>query len=527
MGPNETTSLLPPDAELTSHAKSESVRLAYVFPAIAVGVFLASADQTLIVSSYGVIGSDLKALNNTSWIASAYFLTLTAFQPLYGKISDIFGRKNALLSAYIIFGIGALACGFAQNIQQLVAARAFAGIGGGGMTTVVSVLLSDIVPLRKRGTWQGYINIIWATGGGCGAPLGGLIADKTSWRWSFIGQAPLCAIAIATVSLAIHLPPLPSQSLPLRQKIARIDFLGAIILALVVFSLLVGLDHGSNYQWKSPLTIGALVGTIPLFLLFCYVERYVALEPSTPSYLIFTAGHLPQYLLNFCLFAGHFGVIFFIPLYYQVWMSISAGGTGLLLIPPVVGGVCGSLFAGKVMYVTGRYFKLTLLAHLFWPLSVMAIIVGIVSFGGNIYLLSTALTVMGFCIGISLTSTLIALIVNSKQSELAVVTATSYLFRAAGSLIGASGGGVIVQVVLRATLRRRLSVLQVTEGDIEKIMQGVRRSLTSMDHMDLIIKTAVRESYRDAVILSLFFPAILGSCGFIIALWMREKKLDR
>jgi MFS family permease len=114
---------------------------------------------------------------------SRYFLTLTTFQPLYGKLSDIFGRKPTLLFAYAVFGLGCLFCGIAQTIEELIAARAFAGIGGGGMTTVTSIMFSDIIPLRKRGTWQGYINIVFATGAAIGAPLGGVFADSIGWRW--------------------------------------------------------------------------------------------------------------------------------------------------------------------------------------------------------------------------------------------------------------------------------------------------------------------------------------------------------
>ena len=129
-------------------------QMKFIIPAVGIGVFLAAADQTIIVSSYGKIGSELNALNQTSWIATAYFLTLTSFQPLYGKLSDIFGRKPCLLFAYTVFGLGCIFCGLAQNIEQLIAARAFAGIGGGGMTTVVSILMSDIIPLRDRGTCE-------------------------------------------------------------------------------------------------------------------------------------------------------------------------------------------------------------------------------------------------------------------------------------------------------------------------------------------------------------------------------------
>lgn len=112
-----------------------------------------------------------------------YFLTLTTFQPLYGKLSDIFGRKPTLLFAYAVFGLGCLLCGVSRTMGELIAARGFAGIGGGGMTTVTSILLSDIIPLRERGTWQGYLNIIFATGAALGAPLGGVFADDIGWRW--------------------------------------------------------------------------------------------------------------------------------------------------------------------------------------------------------------------------------------------------------------------------------------------------------------------------------------------------------
>lgn len=130
----------------------------------------------------------MKALNSTSWIATGYFLTLAAFQPVYGKLSDIFGRKQCLLFAYLIFGIGSMACGFSRTIGELIAARAFAGIGGGGMSVCTSILLSDVVSLRDRGTWQGYVNLIYALGASAGAPLGGLLAESIGWRWSFIAQ---------------------------------------------------------------------------------------------------------------------------------------------------------------------------------------------------------------------------------------------------------------------------------------------------------------------------------------------------
>jgi hypothetical protein len=167
--PEGSNGVLPPPESI----KEMRARMTYIFFAVAIGVFLAAADQTIIVSSYGKIGSDLDALNKTSWIANAYFLTLTAFQPMYGKLSDIFGRRECLIFSYTVFGLGCLFCGLSKTMNQLILSRAFAGIGGGGMTTLVSILISDIIPLRERGTWQGYINIVYSTGAAVGAPAGG------------------------------------------------------------------------------------------------------------------------------------------------------------------------------------------------------------------------------------------------------------------------------------------------------------------------------------------------------------------
>lgn len=215
-------------------------------------VFLSAADQTLVVSTYGTIGTELKALNSTSWIATAYFVTLSAFQPLYGKISDIFGRKPCLLFAYLVFGIGSTLCGFARTIEELIAARAVAGLGGAGMNTITSILMSDVVSLRERGAWQGYLNIIYAFGAGAGAPIGGLLADSIGWRWAFILQGPICLAAILAVALVLHMPKTDHSHWV--EKLWKIDFLGALVLLVAVTGVLVGLDHGSNVSWNSMYT---------------------------------------------------------------------------------------------------------------------------------------------------------------------------------------------------------------------------------------------------------------------------------
>lgn len=327
-------------------------QLKYILPAVTIGIFLSAMDQTIIVSCYGKIGNELHALNNTSWIATAYFLTLSSFQPLYGKLSDIFGRKPALLFGYAVFGVGCLFCGLARNMNELIAARAFAGIGGGGMTTVVSIMMSDIVPLRERGTWQGIINIIYASGAGIGAPLGGIIADSISWRWTFLGQFPLCVLAFISVFFALHLPKMESSHW--KTKLARIDFPGAFVLVSAVFTLILGLDRGSNVSWSSPISFVPLFISVPLFVLFFLVEQKYAAEPFAPGRIIFERGLFACYLCNFFSFGGWLAAIFYIPLFFQSVDDLSAAQAGIRLLPGICAGVSGSLFGGLVMQRTGR-----------------------------------------------------------------------------------------------------------------------------------------------------------------------------
>jgi MFS family permease len=369
-------------------------------------VFLASADQTLVISTYGTIGTELHALSSTSWIATSYFLTLSAFQPLYGKLSDIFGRKQCLLFAYLIFGLGSTCCGFARSIGELIAARAFAGIGGGGMSVCTTVLMSDMVGLRERGTWQGYINLIYAVGASMGAPLGGLLADSIGWRWAFIAQGPMCILAFFAVLLALDLP--PQEYSHWKEKVLKIDFLGAGILVVAVAGLLVGLDRGSNLSWSDPITVAGLACT-PLFVAFVLVEKYVAGNPFAPGHIILNKSLFACYLCNFFAFGGWLAALFFIPLYWQISSDLSAARAGLLLVPSIFSGVSGSLFGGFYMKKTAKYYWITVMAYtnLVVGLSLILLFAGAV-------MKSLPVMVVGTCIcsfsnGLGVTTTLIGL----------------------------------------------------------------------------------------------------------------------
>ncbi|KAE8150526.1 major facilitator superfamily domain-containing protein [Aspergillus avenaceus] len=507
-GLRNSKSVGPNDAPLEDQVKADVSRpgLRYIFPAISIGVFLSATDQTIIMASYGQIGSDLKALNLTSWIATSYFLTLTSFQPLYGKLSDIFGRKACLLWAYAIFGTGCLFCGLAQNIYQLIAARVFQGIGGGGMTTVVSILLSDIVPLRDRGVWQGIINIIYATGSGIGAPFGGILADYIGWRWAFIAQTPICILAFAAVSFMLHLP--PREDSHWKDKLRRIDFPGAIVLVGAVLGFLIGLDRGSNESWTIPITIISLSVSAALFVLFVVVEVFYATEPFAPGHIIFDQTFFASYGCNFFSFGGWLAALFYLPLYFQAVDGVSATVSGLRLLPSIVAGVSGSLFAGFVMKWTGRFYWLTVAAYTSLTAGVTIVFLFSGAAGESLIPMIIGMVLAGFGNGIGVTTTLICL------SELA-------LFRSLGSVIGMSLSSTVVQQLLRERLRSSLR----DSKDIDRIVDGVRQSLDFIRTLDPSVGKVVRGCYGWAMNKGFAFMVGVVAFALISSLFIREKKL--
>lgn len=438
-----------------------------------------------------------------------YFLTLTSVQPLYGKLSDVFGRKSSLLFAYAVFGLGCLFCGLARNMNELIAARAFAGIGGGGMTTVVSILLSDIVPLRERGTWQGLTNVIYTIGSASGAPLGGLIADYLNWRWGFLMQVPLCALAFASVSFVLKLPSKDVSGW--RAKIRRLDFLGAFALVAAVLSLIFGLDRGANKAWQSLTAILPVCLSVPLFALFILIEVKLANEPFAPKHIIFDRSLLAAYLCNFFASGGWLSTLFYLPLYYQAVDYTSASQAGLRLLPGIITGVIGSLSGGFLMQKTGKYYLLTLIGYAVFAIAFVPVILCSGTLVNSLWGISVGLFVMGLGAGVGITTTLISIIANASSQDQAVATACTYLFRSLGSVIGLSLSATIVQQSLKTLLRIRLK----GNRDVDSIERHVRESLEFINTLEPNLQEIVRQCYGTAIRNGFVFMMILVVFGVI------------
>ena len=275
------------------------------------------------------------------------------------------------------------------------------------MTTVVSILMSDIIPLQDRGVWQGLLNIIYAIGASSGAPLGGILADFVGWRWAFLGQAPLCLLAFVAVVFALKLP--TTEQKDWRTNLGRIDFLGAFVLVSAVFGLIFGLDRGSNESWSLPISYGPLIASVFLFTIFVLVEKSVAAEPFAPGHIIFERSLFSLYLCNFFSFCGWLATLYYIPLFFQAVDGLGATGAAVRLIPAILASVSGSLFGGVVMKKTGKFYWLTVTAYAMLTIGAVVVLCFIGLVTNSTYGIAVGMTFGGFGIGIGVTSTLIGL----------------------------------------------------------------------------------------------------------------------
>ncbi|KAK8027430.1 hypothetical protein PG991_004486 [Apiospora marii] len=455
------------------------VNMAQLLPALAIGLFLVAMDQTLTIATYGKMGSDLNALNNTSWIATSYFLTLTTFQPLYGRLSDIFGRKECLLFAYSVFGIGCLGCGLAQDIGATMS-------------------------LRDRGMWQGYINIVFGAGIASGGPIGGLLADSIGWRSAFAGQFPIAILAWAAVFTVLPSRPAPDEadeaSQHWRQKLRRIDFLGAFALSAAAFVLLFGLDNGANEGGVK-----------------------VATDPFAPGHVILHPPLLAAYGSNFFGVAAQMGVFFFIAMFYQAAMALTATQSGLMFVPSTVLGLVGSLGGGLVMRKTGKYYGLTLTGFTILLLSIIPLVLFVGTPTKSVVGVVIGMAFMMLGASISITTTLIAIIANCAPEDMAMAVACSYLFRSLGTTLGISLSTAVLQQVLRTELAARLR----DGGRAAEIEAHVRQSLDYIWTLPPPVATTVRDCYAVATAWA-FLPIALLACLCLVSTsFIREKKLDR
>ncbi|KAF9297477.1 hypothetical protein BGZ88_009989 [Linnemannia elongata] len=416
--------------------------------ALALCVFLASLDQIIVSTSIPAITREYNSLNDIAWLGTAYMMTSTAFQPLYGKVSDIFGRKTTVLFANTVFLVGSAISGWATSMIMLIIGRAVAGIGAGGLMAMVFIIMSDMLDMRERGKYIGMVSGIFSLSSVIGPLLGGAFTDHVTWRWSFWINLPIGAISTAFIAFNLDLPT-PKGSFA--DKIKRVDFYGSFLLLASVMLLLLPLSWGGNkYAWDSGLIIGLLIAGFVVAIIFVLVEWKIPKEPILPIHLFRIRNIKATYSSVFFSGMAFFGIIFYLPIYFQVILGESATVGGLETVPFVVGIVISSVGSGIWVLKKGTF--------AFFPAVGNFIFMGATSlcilFKETTPRVVTVFVLMLCGLGIGLTYQAYTVSVQSavKPKYMATVTASIQFVRSLGQVFGIAIVGSVFNNKLEESL---------------------------------------------------------------------------
>ena len=401
-------------------------------------MLLASLDQTIVSTAMPRVIADLHGFDRYTWVSTAYLLTSTVMVPIYGKLSDLFGRKPIFLFGVVVFLIGSALSGASQSMNQLIAFRALQGIGAGALMPIAIAIVGDLFTPRERGKWQGLTGGVWGISAIIGPTLGGWITQNTSWRWVFYVNLP---IGIAALLVLIFLMP----ALRGRAKEVSIDYMGAALLVLGTVPLLLGFTWaGSQYDWSSPQIFGlfsiAFISLASFIVYEAWLERHGGqpiIEPSLFKNSIFSVSTLITTIFGMALFGG----IFFIPLYVQGVVGSSATSSGLILTPLMLTSVAGSIVSGQLVSRLGRYKWIAILGMLVSVAGVVLLARLNVNSTNNDVLLAMLVLGLGLGIGMSLYTLIVQ---NALPTKIGQSTATLTFFRQIGGTIALAAMGSVM-----------------------------------------------------------------------------------
>jgi EmrB/QacA subfamily drug resistance transporter len=419
------------------------------------GMFLGALDQTVVSTALPAMVGELHGMERMSWTVSAYLLTSTASTPIYGKLSDIYGRSALFRSAIAIFLAGSIVCGLAQSMNVLIAGRALQGLGGGGLISLAMTIIADIVPPRERGRYQAYFTSVWSTATVGGPIIGGFLVDWLSWRWVFWINLPIGLAALWICGSALKRLPRPGRTKP-------IDFLGAALLVPAIVALLLVITWaGTELAWTSPEIIG-LISLAAILVALLVLQELRADDPLLPPRLfrhnVVVLGNAIAFLSG----AAAVGATIYLPLFLQVVIGASASNSGLLILPFMLGITVGATATGRLIRYTGRYkpfplggFTLAALAFFFFVM---------VDRGTPAFVYGTAMAAMGFGIGPMGPAVTIAVQNAVERRDMGTATSLTSFFRSMGGSLGVALMGAILLAGLTETGRGSISPAGLLHG---------------------------------------------------------------
>ena len=469
---------------------------------------LASLDSNIVATALPGIVSELGGLAHLSWVVTAFLVASTATTPLYGKLSDTYGRRALFFVAVGVFLVGSMLCGLAQDMGQLIAFRAVQGLGAGGLITLAQTTVGDLLAPRERGRYQGLFTAVFAASSVAGPLLGGFITDALSWRWIFYINLPVGALALGLIATALRKPN--------RVIHHRIDFAGAaLMVAATVFAILVLTLDSSREAWSRPATWVEAGASVLCFGLLVWRERH-AVEPILPPRLfrdrVFVIGATVMGLTAVALF----GAIVFLPLFFQLVLGAAASKAGLMLSPLMGGVIVASVVGGRLLSRTGRY-KFLPVTGLSVACGAFLLLAWLAVSQASALPLELSLVGLGLGLGLVMPNLTTAIQNAVSPQDLGVATSAASFFRSLGGALGVALSGAWMTLRLHQLLPAQASA---SAGD-----SAVDRSIAAISALPEAERALVVHAYRHAIGSTFLLGAVVAALGLLVVLALPERPL--
>ncbi|MDV6011164.1 MFS transporter [Haloechinothrix sp. LS1_15] len=485
------------------------------------GMFMAALDSTILSTAIRVIADDLQGLSMQAWATTAYLIAATIATPIYGKLSDIYGRKPLFLIAILIFLTGSLACMLAQSMYSLAAFRAVQGLGGGGLMSLSITIIGDIVAPRQRARYQGYIVAMFALASVLGPVLGGLfagidsIAGVDGWRWVFGINLPIGVIALFVVFKVLNVPHTRQQH--------RIDWRGAASLASAVFPLLLVAEQGRVWGWDSAPAIACYIITVTGIALFIRTELRMGDAALIPMRLFRNSTFSVAIVGSTLVGVGMFGSVSLIPQYLQIVHGYSPTQAGLLAVPMMAGIMTGTLITGRVIAATGRYKVLPVTGTA--TIAVGSLLFAQVSWDSPLWHPLVAMATIGLGLGGCLQTLVITAQNAGPRSDMGVSTASATFFRQIGGTLGVA----VFLSILFSTLTRNIhdaaASLGIAPEDLANGQADIMRDSSFLKDLPLAEAQPYLMGFSTSVSLVFYVAAGVAFLAFTLLLFLRELPL--